>query len=76
MAKQLSEAAIQRILNDIDLSATVAKILGLKKITGLYDALKRNGNNVNRLDRIEAIAKAMNLKQDAILEEKEFAKAV
>lgn len=76
MAKRLGQEAIETILSDIDLSAKVAKILGLKRITSLYETLKRNGNNVNRIDKIEAIAAAMGKTTKEILEETEFAKAV
>lgn len=76
MAKQLSAKAIEAILDDIDLSASVTKILGLRKVTALYDTLKRNGRNVNQYNTIEAIAKAMGKKPNDILEEKELAKAL
>jgi hypothetical protein len=80
MAKQLSDMAIEAILNDIDLSAKVAKILGLKKITGLDATLKRNGPKVNKYENIQAIAAAMLVEPEWILEdkeeEKEIAKAV
>lgn len=77
MAKKLSATTIETILNDIDLSAEVAKILGLTKVTGLDTTLKRNGKSVNQWHIIEAIAAAMNVAPDDILEEKqELAKAV
>ena len=69
MAKKLSRAAIEKINSDIDLSAAVAKILGLTRVGSLRDTLRRNGNAVNRIDRIQSIAKEMGTTEEDILEE-------
>jgi hypothetical protein len=69
MAKTLRQEAIDKILKEPDLYATVTKILKVQP-TALPMTLRRNGNKVNRLDNVEAIAKAMGLKPADILEEK------
>lgn len=76
MAKQLTQDAIDAILKDADLFATVSKILNVAP-TSLRKTLERNGNKVNRMDNIESIAAAMHVEPEWILEEKEtVAKAV
>jgi hypothetical protein len=67
MAKRLTQDAIDAILKNPDLYASVAKILKVAP-AGLPTTLGRNGNKVNRMDNIEAIAKAMGKKPNDILE--------
>lgn len=75
MAKQLTQDAIDAILKNADLYATVAKILKVAP-SGLPQTLRRNGNKVNRMDNIKAIAAAMLVEPEWILEEKEEATAI
>jgi predicted GIY-YIG superfamily endonuclease len=75
MAKQLRQDVIDAILKDADLYATVAKILKVAP-SGLPQTLRRNGNKVTRMDNINAIAAAMMVEPEMILEEKEEATAV
>jgi hypothetical protein len=74
MAKRLTQEAIDKILNNVDLYASVAKILKVKP-AGLPMTLSRNGNKVNNINNIEAIAKAMGKKPSEIVKE-ELAKAI